>query len=56
MYGACTVLSSVTSKQTNAYNLLSLSTERVCVNSENYRPHLSVNYKQWPLILDVGSK
>ena len=45
-------------KQNNAYIWLSLSTERVCLTSENYRPYLSVNsnYKQWPLIADVGIK
>ena len=43
-------------KQINPYSLLSLSTERICVKPENYRPYLSVNSKQWPLIADVGSK
>ena len=43
-------------KQINPYSLLSLSTERVCVKPENYRPYLSVNSKQWPIIADVGSK
>ena len=45
-------------KQNNAYIWLSLSTECVCVNSENYGPYLSVNSncKQWLLIADVGSK